>query len=152
MSEMKESIHHPVDVWVASYLSAPSACSWCKAAFTLSVVCLLNVATLMYPTLPTGSPGLPSLLLPSEIFLQSCEVTGLKVSRCRESVNSFRGLPSCGFIVSVTCKYKCDAHWSQSWMDHSCDRIRLGSYWRRYEPVRLSGQWECRHHRLANHW
>ena len=59
-------------------LVAPSAFSCRRAAFALSVVCLLKVATLTYASLPEASPGPTELLATSHIW----EVTGLSVMRC----------------------------------------------------------------------
>lgn len=63
-------------------LVAPSAFSCRRAAFALSVVCLLKVATLTYASLPEASVGPTELLAPSHIW----EVTGFSVIRCLVSL------------------------------------------------------------------
>lgn len=60
------------------YLVAPSAFSCLKAAFALSVVCLLKVATLTYASLPEASAGPTELLAEAHMW----EVTGFSVMRC----------------------------------------------------------------------
>ena len=73
------SLNHGI-LMAATHLSAPSALSFWRAERALSGVCLLKVATLMYPIFPelstSGVPGaLTSVLLLA--WPHSCDVTGL---------------------------------------------------------------------------
>ena len=100
-----------------AHRSAPSALSFCSAMRAFSGVCLLKVASRMYPTVPP--PLLLLLLLPPSLLLlamlpllvlvlgcpllHSCEVTGLKSIFSRVSGTSRSAPCPCGFSVSVTC-------------------------------------------------
>ena len=79
-------------------LAAPSALSCRKAALALSVVCLLKVATLTYPSLPFALAELTVLLTGPHI----CDVTGLIAMRCLVSVY-VRGPEPEDDTSSVTC-------------------------------------------------
>ena len=66
--------------YALTHLSAPSALSFCRAERALSGVCLLKVATLMYPIFPVLSALGVSGPLTSVLLLawpHSCDVTGL---------------------------------------------------------------------------
>ena len=69
------------EAWQA-YLAAPSALSCLRAAFALSVVCLLKVATLTYASLPDEPEGPTVASIDPHIW----DVTGLSAMRCLVSL------------------------------------------------------------------
>ena len=84
-------------VWHAC-LVAPSAFNCLRAAFALSVVCLLKVATLTYASLPETSEGPTALLTEAHIW----DVTGFSAMRC---LVSFTTLDLSLLLTSrVTCE------------------------------------------------
>ena len=91
-----------------AHLSAPSALSFCSAARALSGVCLLKVATRMYPIFPepsaAGASALGAASVTARLALpHSCEVTGLILIFSRFNVTSRTPSPLCGFSFSTTC-------------------------------------------------
>ena len=98
-ADYKASDRDMQSVWHAC-LVAPSAFSCLRAAFALSVVCLLKVATLTYASLPETLAG-PTALL-TEVHI--CDVTGFSAMRCLVSLTVL----SLSLLVTtrVTCMYQ----------------------------------------------